>query len=387
MEYEFGSPRQLLGTANRPELQADEKPIYATTDDMSESDVMGQTTDGEGVSLQKVESHKLIYNPESGRVFHAATDEYQPISPPEFIGPLVEELTERDRTDLYGTMWVRDGGARAYAQVLFEDTHSIHLPGRGRSDPVRCGFTLRWSHDGGVSVRARGFAQDTQCSNSIRQVTSPMHVKHSGDVDGRVDWRETWAEMLDQLGAFSEGLQQVIGDAIETDFFDFTEDFEHFWRDSIDLHDSFEGELDDLAPGPLAGRDVHSVAGFYGATLPTYLAQAAADRLMWRLGQQNDPRSASAWDVYSAATYALTHEARGVAGASDDDKFRAVKDYLMNPAKAYDDAERKVREPVTPGDGPQLQDPEEIGIAETEGEALREYSERSRQLEQSFGGD
>lgn len=382
--YEFHNPQTLLGVANRPELQADEKPLYARNDGGEPAGMM-HTTDGENLSLTELDGHKLIYNPDTGQVFNAVTSEYEIINPGQFIGPLVEELNDRDRTDVSGKLWVRNGGANVYAQVLFDETHSIHLPNRGRSNPVKCGFSLRWSHDGGISVRARGFAQDTKCRNSIRQVTSPVHVKHSGDVDERVDWRSEWQSVLDELGAFSEALSGIIEEAMSHTFFDLRDDIDSRWLDVTEPQDTIEGV--DL-PGPITERDRDGVYAFYELLgLPKYLGVSATDRLMWRAAQKDDPRVLSAWDAYSAATYALTHEGRGVPGASDDDKFRTVKDILMNPERAENEANREAMQRATPDEGQPSLAGELDDIEETTGEALRTYSERARQLEASFGGD
>lgn len=374
--YQFQSVRSLMSVANQPELQADEKPLL--TPSVDDADELESFAD-----VEFVDDHKLVYNPHSGTAFDTVTDDYEIINPGQFLGPLCERLNERDRTDVEGTFHARNDGGSVFGHVLFRETESIHLPGRGQSDPVRVGFTLRWSHDSGMSVKAEGFAQDTACTNSMRQITSPLHVKHSGDVGERIDWSHEWDTVLDELGAFSETLANVIEEAMDYQLFDLRHPMREELRDATDPLDTLE---DVSTPGPVdeSHRDaLHGVYELLG--FPRYLSTAAADRLMWRLAQKDDPRDVTAWDAYSAATYALTHHARGTPGASDDKYHRIAKDILMNPHGVEDDAMREALAELREGsDQPAAFEPEEIeGDA---GEALRAYSERSRELEASFGG-
>lgn len=378
-DYRFDDPQSLLGIANQPALQADEKPLLTFAED--DPDNVDSFDD-----VEFVDGHKLVYNPATGTAFGTATDEYEIINPPEFVGPLVEQLIDRDRTDVEGDVWVRNDGASGYAQLLFRQTDAIWLPNRGNSNPVRCGFQLWWAHDQGLSVRAEGFAQDTACSNSMREVTSGVHVKHSGDVDGRVDWDDEWATVLDELGAFSEALAELIEDAMQYELIDFGDfDVSETWLAETGPLDTLE-ETNPVGPLTEDDRDgMHALYELLG--LPQYLATAAARRLVLRLSQKDDPRIVSAWDAYSAATYALTHEGRGTPGASDDRHHRTVSDILLNPHEVIGMADREARSRATPDDAaPVIMEGEAEGLEETTGDALRQYSERARQLEQSFGG-
>jgi hypothetical protein len=383
--FDFGSVQELMACANDPLLQASEQPIYAETDG---DGLLMMGEDGDRQTVEKVDSHKLIHNETTGTVYHAATADYEIINPPEFIGPLIEELKDRDHENVSGDMWVRNGGAQVYAQLLFDDKHAIHLPGRSGRDPVKVGFNIRWSHDGGISVKADGFAQDTACTNSIRQVTSPIHVKHSGDVDDRIDWEDKWSDVLDHMGAFSESLAALIEDATEINAFDLRDGGDRnlplYWSDDFESHDTWSARSN--APGPVKGRDVNLLAAFYyHLGFPTYMAQTAADRLMTRAARKDDPRVLSAWDVHSAATYAITHEFRGTTGASDDQYHRIASDLLLNPAKAWNDADRAAKDMggSGPADG-MLAAADNVEDDDTRSRLLQ-YSERSDALEQSFG--
>ena len=394
--YEFDGVNELLSIANQPALQADEKPLYWQPDASGEHDA--ETAFKFGADFEEVSDHKLIYNETSGTIFGAVTDDYEIINPPEFIGPLCAALKDRDHANVTGNVWVRNGGANAYAQLLFRDKNQIFLPGRGRSNPVRVGFELRWSHDGGISVRAAGFAQDTACTNSIREITSNIHVKHAGDVDARVDWDDEWNHVLDQLGAFSDALAEIIDDAMHDDIWllsgaesdselPMSVSDESRFREIADPLNTFEANVS--PPGPVDLNDAHWIHGvFESLGFPAYLAGSATKRLMTRLSERDDPRHVTAWDAYSAATYALTHDARGTVGASDERHYRNANDLLMNPPAANADAHSGLRDALVSSDDDQLAeiDIPELAVEDSTGEALRAYSERSRELEASFGG-
>lgn len=374
----FDSAQGLTALANQPSLQADEKPLLTFRGDDPED-----VDDFDDVTF--VDGHKLVYNRASGAPFDCVTDEYEIINPPEFVGPLCKKINERGHS-VSGSVWTREHGAKAYAQVLFDDKDAIHLPNRSRT-PVKVGFQLRWSHDGGISVKADGFAQDTSCSNSIRQVTSPIHVKHSGDVNDRIDWADEWDRVLTQLGAFSEALEKIITEAMDLDLFDFSEGLNPLWREVTDPLDLIEQTT---PPGPVSDDDRDAAYGYFSLLgFPKYLAVSATDRLMRRARKQDDPRVLSAWDVHSAATYALTHDHRGTPGASDDDHHRIASDILLNPMETMDDAHRAARAEAQPDDdtAPVLAPDTEADLEDDVGDALRSYHERASEVETAFGGD
>lgn len=389
--YTFHGYYELMEIANKPELQADEKPLFAVTKDndtpytLDKADASGM---GAKYRAEQLDGFKAVYNPASGHVFDTVTDEYEVINPPEFVGPLAERLSERNRTGVHGTVWARQDGASAYAQLLFDtDEFQIWPEDGGRTDPVRAGFNLRWSHNGGMSVKAEGIAQDGMCSNTIRQVTSPIHVKHSGDVDERVDWGQEWDHVLDQMGAFCNALGEIIDEAIAFRMFDLSTDNDQFtnWREATEPLDTIE-EVTPVGPITEAQRD--ALYGYYELMgFPKYLGVSSVARLMWRLAQKDDPRIVTSWDVHSGATYALSNALRGTPGASDDDYHRTASDMLMNPAKTIDAATREARSRLTPDDEDQaLLDVGEDVVIDDTGDALRQYTERARTLETAFGG-
>lgn len=371
--YTFHNPDSLENVIGLlPE--AAERPIFWEDPDDDDSEFE--------YGKSKIETHKAVYNPATGELYGVVTGDYEIINPETFLLPMVEEVRDRDRDDVEGRFNVYDGGAYGYGELLF-DTDAIWPPDRERSDnPVRVGSTVRYSHDGGISVRASGFAQDGMCTNTMRRVTDAVYVKHAGDVEARVDWREEWAAVFDQLGTFSEALATVIDSAIDFEMFDFTEDlFDQEWVDAANPQNAIE---DISGPTGVDDEQVRGVHGFYEYLgFPRYLSLSAADRLMWRLSRSDEPRIASAWDVYQGMTYALSHDQRFEAGSSsDDDYHRVASDILSNPVKSLEDSQRGFRSRI------QADEEEDRGpfqIDATTGEALQQYKEREDLIRASFG--
>lgn len=342
--------------------------------------------DPESDAWEQVDTHKAVANADSGEWIGVVTDEYEIINPPEFLDPLADVLEERDRTDVEGTFRVFDNGAGAHGQMLF-DSDAIWPPDRSRSDdPVKIGMSLRFSHDGGVSVRSSGFAQDTACENSMRKVTDSVYVKHSGDVDARVNWQSEWSRLIDQLGVFSERLGEVIESAFNTTLFDLSEDnpFEvptdlGSWREMTDPPQRIEN----IGAVGIEPQTVRALFGYYDYLgFPAYLSLEATARLVWRLSKQTDALSVSAWDAYSAITYALSHEARFETGSSsDDDYHRAASDILLNPAVTIEAAQQEIAARATPDNV----DQQMLGVEETVGEAVQQYRDREELLREAFG--
>ena len=386
-ETSFSGPAGLRTLAERDDLQAETKDVYAVADgDHVEGDIMAQLQGGDSEFLGSLPDYQAVYNTQSGAIHDIVTDDYEVINPVDFIGPLCDELTDRDRGDLSGRVYLRDDGGAAHCQFLFTETDQIWLPNRGRSDPVRVGFEMTWSHDSGMSVSVKGFAQDTNCENSIREVTSPINVKHSGDVDERISWRGEWARVLDEMGAFSETLADMIEEAMERHIFDLesTQPWDDMWFEHTEPLNTIETIT---PPGPLSQRDVRGFHAFYELLgFPSYLATAMAENLCEELREADDPREVTVWAAFSAATYGLTHEYRG-ASTNAGDKFRTANEILLNPDLAVEEADMEALSRAEPDDSESMWEDAEYDPADNVGEGLRQYSEQSRQLQESFGGD
>jgi hypothetical protein len=113
---------------------------------------------------------------------------------------------------------------------------------------------------------------------------------------------------------------------------------------------------------------------------PRYLSLEATDRLLWRL-RHNAATSVTAWDAYSAATYALTHAARyDQMGSTADDYHRTASDLLLNPQGVMQQCDEQAQMRVSVDDDEQTT----LLVEEDEGDAMREYSERERNLREAL---
>jgi hypothetical protein len=141
-------------------------------------------------------------------------------------------------------------------------------------------------------------------------------VKYAGDVEGRVDWREFMADLLDRLEEKRDQLARVIQSAAN-DHLDFA-----------DLPDDLGSRFEDEDAAPWVA--LYSYLG-----LPDYLARHAGKRLRSQAGDAYVPNW---WEIHSAATYAVSHHDRGSrsAGGSYEDHARVANDLLMNPAEMED---------------------------------------------------
>ena len=381
-EYQFINIAQFNDIANGLP-RAEERPIF--WEDPAD-DGGFEFGDGTEVSdVVEIDVAKAVYAEETGELFGVVSDEYHIINPDEFLLPLVDEVESRDRGDPEGTVVTYEGGARGYGEMLF-DSDAIWPPDRNRSaNPVRTGLTFRYSHDGGISVRASGFAQDGMCVNTMRRVTDAVYVKHAGHVEERVDWRDEWSSILDQLGVFSESLAAVIDEAFEFQMFDLTADpFSSEWVDAIDVSDTMDEELARIqVPLGVEQDQVRGLFGFYDYLgFPRYLSHTATGRTIWRLNQRSES-VATAWDVYSGMTFALSHEARFNPGSSSDDRYhRIASDILSNPTMAMDRAMQGFNDRLAVED-----DTGALDIEFTTGEAVQTFKERDELLRSSFQGE
>lgn len=366
-QYNFHGTRSMLGIVNDPS-----KVAQADTADVWVSD------SSKDLELTHYEDAVAVHDAESYDIFGIASSDYSVINPPEFFGPLAGELTDRGRS-VEGHISMFEDGARGYAEVLLSDSGIWPADRDEHQEPVRSGVTVRWSHDGGISVRASAFAQDGMCENTMRNVTDPIYVKHAGDVDERVDFEEEWADLLDQLGAFSDALMSVVEEAYEYEVLSLDADLD---SDIIQASDALEQLSEVQVPVFLTERDRDSINAVYElAGFPRYLAMAATSRLLWRLTQkEQDNTSVTAWDLYSGATYAITHEARFDAGSSTDDKYhRLASDMLSNPPKVMDDVRREAQNRLAPDD-----EQDTLTIEEDAGDAMRSYREKEEAMREAL---
>lgn len=239
-------------------------------------------------------------------LFHVPSDSYTVINPTDVYGPLEAVLRERTHDGrplgevVFGEVREYRNGGEVHMDVLF-DGLEVDLP--GRSEPVAVGLTSGYDFFGGHAVYVEGFAQDTACSNSMRQLTDREAIKHVGEVG---DFEAWWTDLLQQVDLVAEDLHGFITDASGV---------------TVNLRD---------LPFDLVG--FYDLFGF-----PEYLAERAAADARANAG---DPFAPDLWTLHSGATYALTHHFRGREGSSLDRYVRQANDLLFNPEEALARVER-----------------------------------------------
>ncbi|AXG09752.1 hypothetical protein [Haloplanus rubicundus] len=230
-------------------------------------------------------------------LFFIPTDSYSVINPLDIFGPLeavlrTETIDGRPLAEvMFGEVRQYRGGGEVHMDILF-DGLTVDLP--SRSEPITMGVTAGYDFFGGHAVYVEGFARDTACANSIRQLTDRETVKHVGDVGDFEGW---WQSILAQLGLVANDLCAFIEGASEL---------------TIQFTDV-----------PFTLSEFYTLLD-----LPEYLAKRAAE----------DARAAAdtsteidMWTLHSGATYALTHFFTGREGVALDRYIRSANDILFNP--------------------------------------------------------
>jgi hypothetical protein len=291
-------------------------------------------------------------------LFYIPTDSYSIINPTDVYGPLEDVLGEEtlDGQSLgdivFGEIRQYRGGGEVHMDLLF-DGLSVDLPEQG--DPITMGVTSGYDFFGGHAVYVEGFARDTSCANSIRQLTDRETIKHVGDVG---DFQSWWEGILDQLGLVAEDLLAFIDDASDI---------------TVDFTDV-----------PFTVEECYELLGF-----PTYLADRAASDAR---SEAADPFEIDMWTLHSGATYALTHFFQGKEGTSLDRYVRTANDILFNPEATIETVEQTYeREAVadTDQDG-QTGLESQVALAQIErvGQDVREkatqFEEREATLRERF---
>jgi hypothetical protein len=258
--------------------------------------------------------------PDVDPLFHVPTDSYAIINPTDVYAPLEDVLREEaiDGTPLgevvFGEIRTYRGGGEVHMDLMF-DGLSVDLP--EQDSPITMGITSGYDFFGGHAVYVEGFARDTGCANSIRQLTDRETIKHVGDIG---DFRAWWEDRLGQLGLVADDLLAFIEDAT-----DITVAFTDVPFDVTEFYELLE--------------------------FPSYLAEQAASDAR---SNAADPFEIDMWTLHSGATYALTHHFRGKEGSALDGYVRTANDILFNPEATIDRVEQTYEERAaeeTDGDG------------------------------------
>lgn len=240
------------------------------------------------------------------------TGEYTVINPRDFLGPLADAIDEAGLgDDVFGEFRVFGTGGKVSADVFFRGL-SVEYAGASEGLPIVLGIQIDWDHNGGTSVQAQGMGMDGNCSNSIRGITDEMLVKHAGDVESRVDWKEKWDHMLETIGLKADQLAMMIREAQAR---------------TVDLR-----ELpDDFADG----YETILEAFYAHMGFPGYIATHASRNAR---AEADDPFQPDWWTLHSGATYAITHFTRAdvAAGSKIEEHNRLANDMAFNPGRAYE---------------------------------------------------
>lgn len=292
---------------------------FATRDDLDEAVEEGWLGD---------RAEKDDWHSGDEALYYVPTDDYTIINPSQFLGPLAEVVRDEELGDsVFGEFRLSRGGGRVSADVFFDGKH-VEAPGMDADrKPIVVGVQIDWDFFGGTSVSAKGMAMDWDCVNALRAITDEMTVKHSGDVDERMDWHSEWESLLEQLDLKTDQLAQIIDAATRETL------------DVSDLPDDFAKDYDSV---------LEALYAYQG--LPDYLAEHAANDLR---ATAADPFEPNWWEIHRGATYAVSHHARGDVGTGGaiEQYNRAANDMVMNPPVAEERMQENYVEARADDDG------------------------------------
>ena len=229
---------------------------------------------------------------------------YAAVAHYDFFQPLVSAIREADVRNISGELRVYDNGAQVHGEIMFQDPDAqLNLP--GDRDALFVGLSVGNSYDGSCSMYAMGYAQDTFCKNSMRNLTEKRTRKHIGEPTEVAEW---WADILTQMTALRDLLGECITEALEVEI--------DFLYQPFDVDEFYE----------LLG-------------LPSYLARAAAVSARNRSPQEGGTRTVmNFWTLHSGLTSALTHDFNGSSEVGSLETYsRIAKDILWNPVNIVDE--------------------------------------------------
>ncbi|WP_241430580.1 hypothetical protein [Natronorubrum sulfidifaciens] len=243
---------------------------------------------------------------EDGDLMSYAThsDGYAAVPHFDFFFPLAKALLDADIRDVAGEFRIYDNGAQVHGEVMFQDAES-QLNLEGDREPLFVGLSVGNSYDGSCSMYAMGYAMDTYCKNSMRNLTARKSRKHIGEPDEVAEW---WEEILLQMTAIRDVLGEIIEEALEIEI--------DFLNQPYDVEEFYE---------------------YLG--LPGYLARAAATTARNRSPREGGTRTVlNLWTLYSGITSALTHDFNGTSEVGSIETYsQLAKELLFNPQKAIGD--------------------------------------------------
>ncbi|MFC6953749.1 hypothetical protein [Halorubellus litoreus] len=279
-------------------------------------------------------------------LWHIPTDNYTIINPMDAYAPLETALDENDLSgSMFGEARLYRGGGEVHIDILFPEKYIDYQDSR-----VLAGITTGYDFFGQTTLYAVGYAQDTGCKNSMRDLTDEKTRKHVGEPQ---DFSEWWTDILLQIDVMTDHLTEIIRFA-EATTMDFT----------------------DL---PFTLGEFYENLG-----IPSYLAESAARDARAR---SEDPFAISLWDVHSGLTYALTHSFRGGESGSLVGYVQTANDLLMNPDSMVRRATTSYERSLEGDEADELGNPENSGRAAIERletsihEKRAEYGEFENRME------
>lgn len=243
---------------------------------------------------------------------------YAAVAHYDFFSPLAMALMDERINDISGQFRVYDNGARVHGELMFQDPDTqLNLP--DDRDPLFVGISFGNSYDGSSSMYAMGYAMDTYCKNSMRNLTDKRTRRHIGNPASVSEW---WGDMLVRMTA----IRDILGECIE---------------------ESLEVELNFMEQ-PFSVEELYELLG-----IPSYLARAAATSARNRSPMEGGSRSViNFWTLHSGLTSALTHDFNGSSEIGSLETYSQIaKDMLWNPqnviASVKSAYERREREQET----------------------------------------
>lgn len=248
---------------------------------------------------------------------------YSITNPTDAYTPLAEKLSDEDLgAHMFGRIKELKSGGEVHIEMLF-DNLSIEVGEGGGEGHILIGLQTGYDFFGGTSFYVQGFAKDGLCDNTIRAITDEYTRRHVQPEDADEEEGEgavaevkaMFEKVLSRLGLLRDRLAEVIELASETDL-DIM---------SMDLTDAFN-------------HDDNLRAFYEAAGLPSYLARHAASDVRARAENRFMPNM---FEMWSGATYALTHEFQGGEHSSTLEDYIAVgNDMVYNPEQTIERVER-----------------------------------------------
>lgn len=232
------------------------------------------------------------------------SDGYAAVPHYDYFFPMAKALLDAEMNNISGEFRCYDNGAQVHGEVMFQDAESqLQLP--DDRDPLFVGLNVGNSYDGTCSMYAQGYAMDTFCKNSMRNLTDRKSRKHIGEPTEVAEW---WEDVLLQMTALRDILGEIIEEALEVEM--------DFLNQPFDLEEFYQH-----------------------LGLPGYIARSAATTARNRSPKEGGTRTVlNFWTLHSGLTSALTHDFNGTSEVGSIETYSQIaKELLFNPAKCIND--------------------------------------------------